>query len=108
MINHSFWRGRKVFLTGHTGFKGSWLLLWLNALGAKVTGYALDPPTQPSLFEQANLAASVHSIRADIRDFERLKGAIADCGADVIIHMAAQSVVRRGYEDPIETYSSNV
>jgi CDP-glucose 4,6-dehydratase len=108
MFNRLFWRGRKVFLTGHTGFKGSWLSLWLEALGAKVTGYALDPPTQPSLFEQANLARFVHSIRADIRDFERLKAAIADCGADVIIHMAAQSVVRRGYEDPIETYSSNV
>jgi len=60
MVNRSFWRGRRVFLTGHTGFKGSWLSLWLDALGAKVTGYALDPPTRPSLFEQANLASSVH------------------------------------------------
>jgi CDP-glucose 4,6-dehydratase len=108
MLNRSFWRGRKVFLTGHTGFKGSWLSLWLDALGAKVTGYALDPPTQPSLFEQANLAGTVRSICADIRDFERLKTAVAECAADVVIHMAAQSVVRRGYEDPIETYSSNV
>jgi CDP-glucose 4,6-dehydratase len=82
--------------------------LWLDALGAKVTGYALDPPTRPSLFEQANVAASVHSICADIRDFQRLKTAIAECRADIIFHMAAQSVVRRGYEDPIETYSSNV
>jgi CDP-glucose 4,6-dehydratase len=108
MLSRSFWRGRKVFLTGHTGFKGSWLSLWLHALGANVTGYALDPPTQPSLFEQANLAGSVRSIRADIRDFQRLKTEIAECRPDVIIHMAAQSVVRRGYEDPIETYSSNV
>jgi CDP-glucose 4,6-dehydratase len=108
VLNRSFWRGRKVFLTGHTGFKGSWLLLWLDALGAKVTGYALDPPTQPSLFEQAKLAGSVLSICADIRDFKRLKIEMAECQPDVVIHMAAQSVVRRGYEDPIETYSSNV
>jgi CDP-glucose 4,6-dehydratase len=108
MVSRSFWRGRSVLLTGHTGFKGSWLSLWLDALGAKVTGYALDPPTQPSLFEQANLAASVQSICADIRDFQRLKAAVAKCRADVVFHLAAQSVVRRGYEDPIETYSSNV
>jgi CDP-glucose 4,6-dehydratase len=108
MLNRSFWKGRRVFLTGHTGFKGSWLSLWLNALGAKVTGYALDPPTQPNLFEQAKVAATVGSIRADIRDFPRLKSAIADCRPEVLIHMAAQSVVRRGYEDPIENYSSNV
>jgi CDP-glucose 4,6-dehydratase len=108
MLNRSFWKDRKVFLTGHTGFKGSWLSLWLDALGAKVTGYALDPPTQPNLFEQAAVGNVVHSIRADIRDFSRLKSAIAECRPGVIIHMAAQSVVRRGYEDPIETYSSNV
>ena len=108
MLNRSFWNGRRVFLTGHTGFKGSWLSLWLDALGAKVTGYALEPPTQPSLFEQAQVAGAVRSICADIRDFPRLKTAIAECRPDVVIHMAAQSVVRRGYEDPIETYSSNV
>lgn len=108
MINRSFWKGRNVFLTGHTGFKGSWLSLWLDALGAKVTGYALDPPTQPSLFEQADVASAVCSIRADIRDFLRLKTALGECRPDVVIHMAAQSVVRRGYEDPIETYTTNV
>src|SRR6516165_9392621 len=107
MLNRAFWKDRSVFVTGHTGFKGSWLSLWLNALGAKVTGYALDPPTQPNLFQQARVSLS-HSICADIRDFQRLKAAMAECRADVIIHMAAQSVVRRGYEDPIETYSSNV
>lgn len=108
MLNRSFWQGRKVLLTGHTGFKGSWLSLWLDALGANVTGYALDPPTQPSLFEQAEVANTVRTIRADIRDFPRLKTAVAECRPEVVIHMAAQSVVRRGYEDPIETYSSNV
>jgi CDP-glucose 4,6-dehydratase len=108
MLNHSFWNGRRVFLTGHTGFKGSWLSLWLEALGANLTGYALDPPTQPSLFELAGAARTLRSIRGDIRDFSGLKTALADSCPEVIIHMAAQSVVRRGYEDPIETYSSNV
>ena len=108
MPKRSFWKGRHVFLTGHTGFKGSWLSLWLETLGAAVTGYALDPPTKPSLFEQADVAAAVRCIRADIRDFPRLKSALAESRPDVVIHMAAQSVVRRAYEDPIETYSSNV
>jgi CDP-glucose 4,6-dehydratase len=108
MLNRSFWQGRQVFLTGHTGFKGSWLSLWLQALGANVTGYALDPPTQPNLFEQARVRGSIRSICADIRDFPRLKAAVAECRPEVIVHMAAQSVVRRGYADPIETYSSNV
>lgn len=106
--SRAFWKGRRVFLTGHTGFKGSWLSLWLDALGASVTGYALDPPTQPSLFDQAEVAGTLCSICADTRDFPRLKAMVAECRPDVVIHMAAQSVVRRGYEDPIETYSSNV
>ncbi|MGO8990662.1 MAG: CDP-glucose 4,6-dehydratase [bacterium] len=108
MVDRSFWKGRKVFLTGHTGFKGSWLSLWLDRLGANVTGYALDPPTQPSLFEQAEVSGVLRSICADIRDFPRLKSSVAECRPEVVIHMAAQSVVRRGYEDPIETYSSNI
>src|SRR6516164_7506006 len=78
-VNRSFWRGRRVFLTGHTGFKGSWLSLWLNALGADVTGYALDPPTQPNLFEQAQVVRSIRSICADVRDFPRLSAALAEC-----------------------------
>jgi CDP-glucose 4,6-dehydratase len=108
MLNRAFWKGRRVFLTGHTGFKGSWLSLWLHALGAEVTGYALAPPTEPSLFVQAGVASAVRSICADIRDFVALKKAVDDCRPEVVIHMAAQSVVRRGYDDPIETYSSNV
>src|SRR4051794_6304618 len=103
-----FWKDKRVFVTGHTGFKGSWLTLWLNRLGAKVTGYALQPPTQPSLFEQAGVSAEATSVFADLRDFPKLKAAIEESRPEVIIHMAAQSVVRRGYDDPIETYSSNV
>jgi CDP-glucose 4,6-dehydratase len=108
MIDHSFWRGRKVLLTGHTGFKGAWLSLWLDALGADVTGYALAPPTMPSLFEAAKIAGRIRSIQGDIRDFGGLQAVIGECRPEVIIHMAAQSVVGRGYEDPLETYSSNV
>jgi len=108
VLDRTFWKNRRVFLTGHTGFKGSWLCLWLDALGAKVTGYALDPPTEPSLFVQARVAEFTPTVRADIRDFPRLKAAINECRPDVVIHMAAQSVVRRGYDDPIETYSANV
>src|SRR5512135_1992691 len=107
-LDRGFWRGRRVLVTGHTGFKGSWLCLWLDALGAEVTGYALEPPTQPSLFAQAGVGATVHSTTADIRDFHRLAAAVADCRPEVIIHMAAQSVVKRGYADPIDTYSTNV
>lgn len=108
MINRSFWKNRRVFVTGHTGFKGSWLSLWLYSLEARVTGYALLPPTQPSLFELAGIQRTSHTIHADVRDFSGLKSALDECRPEVVIHMAAQSVVRRGYEDPIETYSSNV
>jgi CDP-glucose 4,6-dehydratase len=108
MLNRSFWHHRSVFVTGHTGFKGGWLSLWLHAMGAKVTGYALEPPTEPSLFEQARVGEYVNSIHGDVRDFARLKSAIAECDPDVILHMAAQSVVRYGYEEPVETYATNV
>ncbi|HZP07504.1 MAG TPA: CDP-glucose 4,6-dehydratase [Terracidiphilus sp.] len=107
-LNCAFWKGRRVFLTGHTGFKGSWLSLWLNRLGAEVTGYALDPPTQPNLFEQANIHRELRSIQGDIRDFAKLQQAITECRPEVVLHLAAQSVVRSGYEDPIGNYSSNV
>jgi CDP-glucose 4,6-dehydratase len=107
-LNRSFWNGRRVFLTGHTGFKGSWLSLWLSRMGADVVGYALDPPTQPTLFEQADVASTMRSIRGDIRDLSALQSAIEDFRPEVLIHLAAQSVVRRGYEDPVENYSTNV
>ena len=103
-----FWQGKKVFLTGHTGFKGSWLSLWLQQLGAKVTGYALQPPTNPSLFEVANVAKSMQSIIGDIRDGAALTKAMREATPDIVIHMAAQPLVRRSYVDPVETYSTNV
>jgi CDP-glucose 4,6-dehydratase len=108
MLDRAFWKERRVLLTGHTGFKGSWLSIWLNLLGAEVTGFALEPPTEPNLFNLAAADKGIRSVHGDIRDFSHLKRAIFDCRPEVIIHMAAQSVVRRGYEDPIETYSSNV
>jgi CDP-glucose 4,6-dehydratase len=107
-LNRAFWRGCRVFLTGHTGFKGSWLSLWLSRLGAEVVGYALDPPTIPSLYEQAGIATCLDSIRGDIRDYDRLKSAIAEFQPEVVLHLAAQSVVRIGYENPIENYATNV
>ena len=107
-LNHSFWLGRRVLLTGHTGFKGSWLALWLDALGAEVTGYALAPPTSPSLYEQAGVGAVLDERICDIRDFQRLESVVAECQPEVVIHMAAQAVVKRGYGDPVETYSTNV
>lgn len=108
MPDLAHWRGRRVFLTGHMGFKGGWLALWLEALGADVTGYALEPPTTPSVFDQAGVSATLRSIIADIRDAQRLLAAMRECRPEVVMHLAAQSVVRRGCTDPIETYSSNV
>ena len=107
-VNPSFWRGKKVFLTGHTGFKGSWLSLWLQQLGAEVTGYALQPPTNPSLFEVANVVQGMKSIIGDIRDGAALAKAMCEAAPDIVIHMAAQPLVRRSYLDPVETYSTNV
>lgn len=107
-VNTEFWRGKKVFLTGHTGFKGSWMSLWLQYLDAQVVGYALQPPTKPSLFEVANVSKDMNSIIGDIRDCATLLKAMRAAAPDVVIHMAAQPLVRRSYKDPVETYSTNV
>jgi CDP-glucose 4,6-dehydratase len=104
----SFWRGKRVFLTGHTGFKGAWLSLWLQHLGAEVVGYALDPPTTPSLFERASVAAGMRSEIADVRDLGRLAAAVAANRPDVVFHLAAQALVRPSYRDPVGTFSTNV
>jgi len=108
MVNRAFWKGRRVLLTVHTGFKGSWLSLWLTSMRAEVTGFALAPPTQPNLFEQSSAVNGLKSVIGDIRDYEHLQAVLTESRPEVILHLAAQSVVRRGYEDPIETYSSNV
>ena len=108
MINEGFWRNKKVLVTGHTGFKGSWLCLWLHLLGCKVTGYALTPPTNPSLFELCTIDELVDSKIADIRDLQSLKVTILDASPDIVIHMAAQPLVRDSYRDPVETYTTNV
>lgn len=107
-MNPAFWRERRVFVTGHTGFKGAWLCLLLHRLGARVTGYALRPPTDPSLFQLAQVAQLVDSIEADVRDLRRLSDSLAAHRPEIILHMAAQSIVLRSYEDPVETYSTNV
>lgn len=108
-MDTAFWQGRRVFLTGHTGFKGGWLSIWLNMLGADVHGYALTPPTDPSLFEAAGVDAVLasHTI-GDIRDPATLRNAMAKAEPEIVIHMAAQPLVRRSYADPLETYSTNV
>jgi CDP-glucose 4,6-dehydratase len=104
----SFWSEKKVFVTGHTGFKGGWLSLWLQSLGAEVIGYALRPPTHPSLFEVAQVAEGMTSIVGDIRDGTRLTRAMQESAPDIVIHMAAQPLVRRSYVDPVDNYSTNV
>jgi len=107
-IDPAFWRDRRVFLTGHTGFKGSWLSLWLQRLGVELVGYALDPPTTPSLFEVARVGAGMRSIIGDIRNAEALAGAMRAAKPEIVIHMAAQPLVRYSYQAPVETYATNV
>lgn len=107
-MRQAFWCGKRVFITGHTGFKGSWMALWLQRLGAHVTGYALKPPTNPSLFEQALVAEGMTSIFGDIRDQESLRESMKRAQPEIVIHMAAQPLVRYSYQNPVETYSTNI
>ncbi|HEY9137200.1 MAG TPA: GDP-mannose 4,6-dehydratase, partial [Terriglobus sp.] len=103
-----FWQGRRVFLTGHTGFKGGWLALWLQHHGAEVCGYALPPSTEPNLYEDASIASDMQSIFGDIRDLETLKTSLHAWKPEVVLHLAAQPLVRASYDDPIGTYATNV
>lgn len=108
-FNDDFYRGKKVFITGHTGFKGSWLCLWLHKLGAELHGYALEPPTTPSLFELAKVSELLCSHRiADVRDAAALAEAMEQAQPEIVIHMAAQPLVRDSYKIPVETYAVNV
>lgn len=105
---HKFYQGRKVFLTGHTGFKGTWLTRILLQFGADVVGYALAPETEPSLFEKTNTSSQIHSIIADVRDREKLISAMKEAKPDIVFHLAAQPLVLTGYKDPVGTYETNV
>jgi len=107
-MNKSFWTGKKILITGNTGFKGSWLSLWLLSLGANIQGYALKPTDKPNLFSAFNLDKDMQTLYADIRDFESLNNCFNGFDPDIVIHMAAQPLVRYSYDNPLETYSTNV
>ncbi len=108
VVDPAFWSERRVLLTGHTGFKGAWLALWLQSLGARVTGFSNDVPTDPSLYELARVGEGMDSIDGDVRDHDAVARAVADAGPEVVIHMAAQSLVRRSFAEPRDTYATNV
>lgn len=107
-MTEGFYKDKKVFVTGHTGFKGSWLSLWLNKLGAEVTGYALEPPTDPAMFKLCCVDRSIYSIIGDIRDRSTLIDALGKAEPDIVFHLAAQPIVRLSYEKPVDTYETNV
>lgn len=107
-MDKNFWHGKKVFVTGHTGFKGAWLSFILNYFGAEVTGYALKPPTSPSLFGLISLDKKINSITGDVRDFDILQKAFNASCPEIVFHMAAQPLVLEGYKNPAATYSTNV
>lgn len=107
-MNANFWRGKRVLITGHTGFKGGWLALWLQKLGASVAGYALAPATEPALFSLAAVGERMQSVIADIRDRDRLQALFTDFEPDIVFHLAAQPLVRKSYQQPVETYEVNV
>ena len=108
MTTPNFWLSKKIFLTGHSGFKGSWLSIWLYSLGANVTGYALQPPTSPNLFELCGISKLVCSIYGDVRDAELVRKTMVEAKPEIVIHMAAQPLVRDSYLRPVETYTTNV
>jgi CDP-glucose 4,6-dehydratase len=108
VMNPSFWSGKRVLVTGHTGFKGGWLVLCLREMGARVWGYALEPPTTPNLFETARVSEGMTSVVADIRDPVALRQVVADAQPEVVFHLAAQSLVRFSYAEPVETFDVNV
>lgn len=108
MVSKEFWKGKKVLITGHTGFKGSWLCMYLNYLGADISGYSLEPPTEPNLYTLCRIDAFVNSTISDIRDFDSLLKKIDAVKPEIIIHMAAQPLVRLSYEEPVLTYQTNV
>lgn len=106
--DNTFWKGKRVFLTGHTGFKGSWLSLWLQRLGADVYGFALEPQTKPSLFKEARVSEGMTSIIGDTRNPEQVRKAIQQSQADIVLHLAAQALVRLSYDEPVSTFETNV
>lgn len=108
MTDMTFYNGKKVLITGHTGFKGAWMCEVLLRAGARVTGYALEPPTQPSLFKMLNIAKKIHSVTGDIRNLDRLKEVFEEVRPEIVIHMAAQPIVRESYQNPVYTYDVNV
>ena len=107
-MNSDFWKNKKILLTGHTGFKGSWLSIWLKKLGVELIGFSKDIPTKPSIFELAKVSEGMTSIIGDINDFSLIQKVIEKNKPEIVIHMAAQSLVRRSYENPIETFATNV
>lgn len=108
VVDYDFWRGKRVLVTGHTGFKGSWLSLWLQSLGAEIRGLALAPPTTPSLFLEAGVGQGMASTIGDIRNFETVQTCMAAFRPDIVMHLAAQPLVRLSYADPVATYATNV
>ena len=107
-VTPGFWAGKRVFVTGHTGFKGAWLSLWLSNLHAVVAGYALRPSTDPSLFVAARVGECLESREGDILDFQRMRTALREAAPQIVLHLAAQALVRPSYQDPLATFSTNL